>query len=163
MLSPWDFTVGTIAQAEGLTLVQPRDRGDEEFLVAAVGGHKTAILLDPAHEFDSWECSDAHNHKGILINDVQVEVDEKTAFDTQRTYAPYGALVRRGSLISVAAAARDGHGIRRQHLIPLIDGLPTSGSDTEVGFLKWQLVIGEGDTRRVLKSFEAEPAKGPPR
>ena len=163
MLTLQEFSVGTLADAEGLTWLKPFVESDEEFLVFAIGDRKMAIFLDPQHDFEAWECSTATNHRGILIPEVQIEIDEKSTFDTERTYAPYGALVRKGDTLSIAILASDDRRIRRQQLLPVITGLPASGSDIEVGFLKWQLSIGEGDNRRVLRTIEVKPAAGPPR
>ncbi len=163
MLTPSEFSVGAIADAEALTLLLPRAKGDEPMLVTTAGPQPVAIFLGENCTFEGFECGTADNWRGLLVPNVQIEIEEASVFDAQREYASYGALVRQGSNLSLAARLQDEHRIHRQHLIPLVTGLATCRGELSAGFRRWRIVLGDGENKRTLREFSVEPAKGPPR
>lgn len=163
MLTPFEFSVGAIADASGLTLLLPRATGDEPMLVTTAGERFVAVFLGESHTFEGFECGTADGWKGLLIPDVQIEIEESSAFDAQREYAPYGALVRTANNLSLAARLQDEYRIYRQHLVPLVTGLATCRGELSAGFRQWRIILGEGENKRILKEFSVEPSQGPPR
>ena len=162
MLAPLEFSVGAICEARGLTLVLPRTKHEETILVTTVGERPVAIFVNEQHQFEGFECGTADNWKGLLVHGIAVEVDEASAFDSEQLYVPYGAVVRAGDRLSLAVRIQDSHSIYRQHLIPIVAGLPPCRDGVSVGFRKWQLVLGTGDNRRVLKNFDVAAIEGLP-
>jgi hypothetical protein len=163
VLTPFEFSVGAIADASGLTLLLPRTKGDEPMLVTTAGELPIAVFLGESHTFEGFECGTADRWTGLLVPDVQIEIEETSVFDPQREYAPYGALVRTADNLSLAARLQDEYRIYRQHLVPLVTGLATCRGELSTGFRQWRIILGEGENKRTLKEFSVEPAKGPPR
>ena len=149
MLSPSDFSVGSFPEAEGLTLMLPRTQHEEPILIADASGVKVAIYLGK-HKYDACPCGDSHGWNGLLIADVSIELDETSLFDPGRDDAPLGALVREGVSLNMIAKIIDNHHIQRAQPITIIAGLPPCRERESAGFTKWQIVLGEGEEKKVL-------------
>jgi len=154
MLLPHDFSMGYIGDATQLTLVLPVDDYDRAFLVTLAPGKPTAIFVDERESFASFTCENNTSWKGILIPNVTIELDEKTTFDAVGWSPPLGMLVRRegGLFISTKAEGT----FRRDTSVPILTGLPAGQAKMAAGFKKWQIVIGEGLSKRVLMGFDTE-------
>lgn len=111
MLALSEFSAGAICDANGLTLLLPRSKYEEPFLITTAGEAPIAVFLGERYQFEAFECITADNWKGLVIPNVSVEVDEASAFDTAREYVSYGALVRGGDDLSVAVRMQDDHRI----------------------------------------------------
>lgn len=118
------------------------------------------IILGKDHQFavvegDAWD--------GILLQPIQLEVDPASAFDAGHLYSPYGALIRSGQRLVIAARALDGHRMGYAEEVPLLIDLPEASDGLQTGFYSWRIVFVDGDQRRVIREFLVEPAEGPPR
>ncbi|MCC8968928.1 hypothetical protein [Bradyrhizobium brasilense] len=158
MLSPHEFSVGHIGATTGLTLVLPADRYDHLLLVTTAHDEPTAIFLDDRHQFEAFGCEGNTNYKGILVPNVQVEVDETSAFDVSRNWAEIGCLVRKddGLFMSTLVERRLG----RNRLIALQRSLAVCEANSAIGFMRWQIVIGEGTNKRTLRTVAQEKRAG---
>jgi hypothetical protein len=156
MLRPDEFTVGPIADAQPLSLVLPRSKYEEPLLVIGEPASRVAVFIGDRHRFDSMACEGNRSWKGLIVPGVRVEVDETSLFDPETEYAPNGALVREGEGITMAVKARGAHGFSEQARVPLVSGLHGAGEQHRVGFRRWQVVLGEGDDKRVLCQVRAD-------
>lgn len=149
MLSADEFAVGTLAEAAPGTLVLPRTKYEATFLVGDRSG-PIAMFLDGNHQFASFPCKDAENWKGLLVPNVELIVDQTSLFDPDNDRAPLGSVVRGGGYLAITAKFGDRYGFHDAIRINLRDDLPNSPSGLKAGFLRWQLVLGSGQERRVL-------------
>lgn len=160
MLSPNEFTVGTLADAEPLSLMLPRSRHEKAFLIGQLeNGGPAAVFLDGEYTFHFFETTDAKNWKGILIPKVHVEVDEASVFDPEDLSPHSGTVVRVSTHLVVLAKAERSFG--RHSRIMLETDLPPT-HDFRAGFSRWQIVIGDGRQRRILRQIDTGQGTTPP-
>jgi hypothetical protein len=159
MLLPHEFSLGYIGSVIQLTLVLPVGDYDRACLVTLAPGKPTAIVVDERDSFASFGCENNTSWKGILVTNVAIELDEKATFDVVGWMPPLGMLVRRENGIFISV--RPDGAIPRNTLIPIAGGLPTSEASMAVGFKKWQIVIGEGLSKRTLMSFDTDRQNKP--
>jgi hypothetical protein len=148
-LSPAEFSVGSFPEAEGLTLILPRNKHDEPILITQAGPEKVAIYLGK-HKYDACPCGDSDGWKGLLVAGVSIEVDEASVFDPDYEDPPLGAVVREGASLDIIAKIVDSHHIRRAHPVAVVTGLPPCRERASAGFRKWRIVKGEGRDKREL-------------
>jgi hypothetical protein len=158
MLRPDEIAVGSFPEAEGLTLMLPRDERDEPILISAVGGEKMAIYLG-RHKYNACPCGDSTNWRGILVAGVSIELDLTSSFDAERDFGPLGSLIRGGTGLDIVTEAKDDHYITRRQHVGLLNNLPPSREGYSAGFTRWQIALGEGDTKRVLLAVDAAPPR----
>lgn len=152
MLSPGELSTGSLADAQPLCLILPRTRYEHGCLIVPGAGEAMAIVLDGQHQFHGFTSADNTAWKGAIIPNVAVELDHEAMFDVEGTYPPAGAMVRKGSELLVVA--RSDHGLRSTVRISVQKDLPPSRDAMATGFLRWQIVLGEGLAKRVLKIIE---------
>lgn len=151
MLAAKEFTVGTLADAKPLSLVLPRKPHEGAFLVGRTEQGPAAVCLDGSREYYFFMCSEIENRRGLLIPNVGVEIDETSLFDPQYASAKLGTIVRLDTRLVVCAghptAFGDPFGVILESDLP-----PTH--DLSAGFSRWQIVIGEGPDKRVLREID---------
>lgn len=81
------------------------------------------------------------------------EVDETSAFDAHYEVVPLGSAMRKGSELAICTKQQKGPGMA---YITLIGDLPSIG-EHKVGFTRWQLVLGEGSRKRIIRKFDLTP------
>ncbi|ACF00312.1 hypothetical protein [Rhodopseudomonas palustris] len=145
MLAASEFVVGCLADANELCLVIPRTEYESLVLVSA----GTAIVLEGNHEFVCFPSGGNESWKGVIVPGVKIEVDETAMFDAENWRLPPGAMVRRGAELVIVA--RDDQGFSRVTQCPIVNGLPRCRDNFAAGFARWQVVIGRGEERRILK------------
>jgi hypothetical protein len=149
MLVLTEFSVGRLCDATPMSLFLPSSKYQPTALVFGHDEEKLlALILDGQHAFVAFDCSTNKAWQGILVHNGSIEVDEKSLFHLDRYDQPLGSLFRKGGKLSVAAKQEDG--FRTAHRVDLIDGLPASNDETQAGFTRWCVVIGEGPNRREL-------------
>jgi hypothetical protein len=82
-----------------------------------------------------------------LIPSIRFEVDETTVFDPDYDDAPFGSMIRRGSLMSITC--RRDQSIHQRAAVTLVEGLPST-DDLAAGFRDWQIVLGDGPDKQIL-------------
>jgi hypothetical protein len=157
------FWIGTPKEVTSLALLLPISQHESASIISWQESTIFQVMIDKDQIFHAYEYKEDDQDKGIVIPGISIEIDETTIFDVETVYAPYGALIREGSRLSVAARIHDTHRMARQRIIPLLSGLPPCPEGSKAGFRKWQIVLGEGIEKRVLREFAVEPASGPPR
>jgi len=154
MLRANEYTVGTLADAEALSLMLPRAKSEPAFLIGHTNdGTAAAVVLDGNYKFRSFECGGAKNWRGLLIANIYIEADETSLFDPDREEAPFGTLMRRGTMLTVLAKDNGGFAVL-SNVILETDLAPTH--DLRAGFSRWRIMIGEGLDKRVLREIDAE-------
>jgi hypothetical protein len=153
VLKAKEYSVGTLADATAVALLLPRTNDEYAFLVGrTVSDKSAAIFLNGQHMFMSFECTNAKNWRGLLIENVYIEADETSLFDSDFNEAPFGSLIRSDTRLSIRT--KEQKVFFERSLVVLETGLaPTS--DLSVGFSRWRIMIGEGQDKRVLREINA--------
>jgi hypothetical protein len=159
MLSPFEFSLGYIGNVTQLTLVLPIDNYDHPCVVTLAPGKPTAIVVDERYSFTSFACEGNTHWKGIVVPNIAIELDETSSYDASGWSPPLGMLVRREDGLFVST--RPDGGSRQNTLVPILTGLPAGEAKMAAGFKKWQIVIGEGLSKRVLMTFDTEQLNKP--
>lgn len=155
MLSAHEFTVGTLADAGPLSLILPQRTYDEVILVSKEQEGANAVILSSGL-FVCLKSRENYNRSGIIIGNVRIEVDEQRCFDTYSGVPVPGAIVRLKSEIAIAARWTENR--VASTFVTLYDGLPPV-ENLKAGFRRWQVVIGEGQDKRVLWRFPEDCEK----
>lgn len=161
MLKLSEFIVGDMAQTTGLVLSLRRTSYEYDALLFSQNDQRYALVLtderDALHRvFPIDGHTDLH---GLLIPGVSIECDETSLFDNSSYHAPLGSLVRRGSELNVQSTLVGNRLFPHGGLFTLLSDLPPCEINQTACFLKWQIVLGEGQDKRVLKKVEVASNK----
>lgn len=143
MLTPEEFTVGTLGDAVPLSLILPRNKYEATVLIGQFKNVPAAVFLDGQFAYHFFESADNTSWKGLIIPNVRVEVDETSVSDG----GALGSLIRKSTTLGIRAK-RD-RGFDDGATVALYDDLADAG-DLRAGFHKWQIVIGTGMDKRIL-------------
>jgi hypothetical protein len=152
VLLPSEFMVGHIGDIAEFTLVLPVDSYDRTCLVTTAPGKPTAIVIGE-NDFVCFESQGNTVWKGLLVPNIMIEIDETSIMDATRQSPPLGSLVRQANGIFVHVRHESSP---MRTLVPIVTSLPTCEAHMAAGFKKWQIVIGEGTAKRVLKKIDAD-------
>jgi hypothetical protein len=152
MLKISEFTVGTLSDAEPLSLVLPTEPNGDTILVARSGEMRLAIFLTGPHAYRCFEYEQNDGYGGIIIPKVEIEVDETTAFADRSVDAPKGVVVRTGTGLTIDALRDQNFGRSSRQIV--VAGLPEVRDGQAVGFRRWHICIGEADDKRVLLTVD---------
>ena len=147
MLSPSEFTVGKVGIAKPLSLILPTSKYEETLLVGQLNDVPTAVFLSGQHKSMFFEAEGNESWGGLIIPSVRIEIDETSFVDEYSSEAPMLSVTRTDTKLVVAAKAERSFG--RQIQITLHEGLVSSG-EAKAKFANWQIVLGEGQDKRVL-------------
>jgi hypothetical protein len=157
LLSPHEFIVGSLARAQPLSLVLPRNKYEATFLVCQAEASAVAVCLAGQHAFQHFPCSNNSHWKGLIVPDVRVEVDITSLIETGQG-TPLGAALRSASRLMIAARSDQSYGPSG---VTLHDDLPPAYE--EAAFSRWQVIIGRGLDKRMLWSIDLNaPPPGSP-
>ncbi|EJT04932.1 hypothetical protein [Rhizobium sp. CCGE 510] len=157
MLSLDEFTVGTLADAKPLSLMLPHGQYDEPVLVGHIDAAPMALFLSGQIAFRYFPSADNDDWRGLIIPNVRVEVDETSLLNPARVDVPQGSVVRQDTRLVVEAKPERSLGGSAS--ITLSESLKDVGK-LSIGFGNWQVVIGEGNAKRVLWQRNPKPPKG---
>ena len=157
MLATNQFTVGSLADAQPLSLVMPRRPGGPFVLVGWRGEEVAGLFVGPDNPFRFIRCAGTANWVGLIVSNVRVEVDPVSMFDPNYDDVPSGALVRRDTRL-VAQAARES--MNGPLVVTLADELEDAG-EQEAGFSHWQIVVGDGLDKQVLHTVDIRKPASP--
>lgn len=153
MLRANEFVVGTLADATPLSLMLPRSKYEAPCLIGRVEDSPVAIILDGDFKFMLIECAGTTAWKGILVPNVGIEIDETSLCEAESVRPPAGALLRVDTRLVVGT--RGERSIRSPSVVLERNLAPTH--DLNAGFLRWRIVIGDGQDKRVLREIDATP------
>ncbi len=145
MLSAHEFTAGAFKDTAPLSLILPRNEHEETVLIGRVEDAAAAVFLSERYTYEYFLTASSENWHGLIVPNVRIEVDEKSAFDP--TYrSRVGTIIRTGTRLAIRARADRSSSAS---LVTLEDGLASTG-EHKVGFSRWQVVIGDDAFKRVL-------------
>lgn len=151
MLNPREFSCGSLWDAEHLSIMIPRSTYEKSFIVGRIGGIKVACHLDDGESFSCCKIDQYDSNYGLIIPNIYIEVDQNSAFDPKNDQYPLGSIIRSETQLSIIAA--DGHPRIHRKLVTLQDNLPALPQVNRVGFASWQIVLGIGPDKRIIKVF----------
>lgn len=159
MLKPSECFPGYVENAEPLTLILPRTSYEEKALTFTADSKKFALFLSGGADqvFRFMERNGDHDWRGLLVPNVEIELDETSLFDVDGHYPPLGSLVRHGDKLSVQTIALGNRFSPYGGQFPIMSELPSISPTEKACFTKWQIVLGEGQEKRVLHSVNATP------
>jgi len=154
MLSPSLLTAGFVSDAVPLSIMLPRSRHEQPFLIVRRDAVPVAVFLGEVHRFRSMECPGNSSWAGAIVGGVAVEVDWTSIFDAD-TESAAGAVVRTGAGLFIGAIpdVRYTHGLA---MLTVADGMPPCRDRMAVGFRRWTVTLRTGLDRRELLSVEVE-------
>ncbi len=147
MLSPEEFTVGTLGDAQPLSLILPRKAYEATMLVGWRDDEPTAVILSGQYAFHYFPSVGNDNWKGLIVPKVRIEMDEASLFDPNEASGKLGDLIRLDARLAIRAKSENSYG--PSAAVTLYGDLPPAG-EWRAGFSKWQVVIGEGANKRIL-------------
>ena len=148
MLTVNEFSVGKLGLAKPISLLRPRDKYETEVLVVGTEDAPIAVILEGEFSFQWFSSVGNSSWTGIIIPELHIELDETSAFGGP---CPIGAAIRHGTELGICAK-RERHG--GTTYVPMLTDLPAL-EDQKVGFTRWQLVLGSGLEKRIIRKFEA--------
>jgi len=161
MLRPDEFFIGTLSVAKPLSLVLPRSRYEQPMIVVGTPENPTAVFLGMEHQFDAMPCNNNTSWHGLVIPNVKIEVDLASMFDPDQEARTPGCLVRDVSGLAICAVSSDRYSLSGLELVPIPAQVPDSDSRMTVGFRRWAIVLGEGESRRTLRFIGDPEGPGP--
>lgn len=160
MLQPHECFTAPISSAAEMTLVFPRNTYEAKVLIVPNEDKLFAICLEASQIpiFDAFECETNDHWNGLHIPRVRFEIDETSIFKSHQ-YEPLGSLVRyEDKLAARVNIARQGFRAGGVSLT-LLSNLPSCAANQTACFLKWQIVLGEGDDKRILHEVDVTQLK----
>lgn len=160
MLKPSECFAGPISNATGMSLIMPRTKYEHLALVVFSDDKKYAISLSTADQmhFMAFECEANDAWAGLHIPGVTIELDETSLTDSEGHYVPLSSMIRKADTLSVAVHFSNGMAGRGAASLPILSGLPACAERSSACFLKWQIVLGEGEMQRVLHRVDVTAA-----
>jgi hypothetical protein len=147
MLSAQEFTVGSLQDAQPVSLILPRTEHEEIFLIGWTNNEPMAVVLSGQYRFHSFKCAGAQSWRGLIVPNVRVEVDEKSVSDSNSVRSTIGSVIRQDTHLILAA--HPPHSFRPVEII-LENSLSPTAHALQAAFSRWQVVLGEKENKRVL-------------
>jgi len=134
-------------------MLLPRVSHEQCALVAGTQADPVAVSLDSGSAYRHFKCLNNTSWEGLIVSGVRVEVDGGSVFSPAFEHAKPGAVIRRASelVLRVAPASFED----RNFFVALESDLPALLNGAEVGFRRWQLVLGKGTEKRVIRVFDS--------
>lgn len=161
MLKPSECFSGPISDATTTSLILPRAQYEHRALILVTDGKKHAVCLDATdcQLFMAFECETNDNWAGLHVPGVTIELDETSLFDIEGYYTPLGSMVRNSDKLLIVVGNHGQMPGHRRVKLPILSGLPRCAEGRDVCFTRWQIVLGEGEDKRVLHSADVtQPA-----
>jgi hypothetical protein len=138
ILSPNECLAGYIGSVTNMTLAFPIGRHDESF-------------LEGESAFLSFDCTGDASWRGLLVPNVDIELDATSVFDPGESQEILGSAVRKGNTLSIVTKQEKYvFGPRR---MVIIGNLPEADGGLAAAFKTWSIKIGEANNRRTLKTI----------
>ena len=149
MLSPSEFTVGKIGAAKPLSLILPTSKYEETILVGQFNEVAMAVFLSGQHKSQFFESEGNEQWGGLIIPSVRVEIDETSFVDAYSSGVPPLSVIRTDKRLALATKKERSFG--RSIQVVLHDDLMSAG-EFQAAFTNWQIVLGEGQNKRIMWS-----------
>ena len=149
MISIAQAFAGSLQDAPPMSFFVATSVGELEMLVIGTPDNRSAVVLsgeDPfvayGREFDDWA--------GLIIRDVAIELDQTCAFDSRTGQAPAGCIILAGDKPYIRLVGN--HGTR--YMAAIEGSAQPHQASIEVAFPRWQIILGQGDQKQVLKTID---------
>lgn len=159
MLKPAECFVASLGKAEPMSFVIPTASFAHRALVFEADDRKLALFVDGPEDFRFHFLLCEDRWSGLHIPGVSIELDPASIFDTNGQWAPLGSLTRHGENLVVQSRFLDGRAGPFGTSLEMMTGLPVGETHSKACFLRWQIVLGEGDEKRVLHTVNASPVQ----
>ena len=154
MLSVSEFFTGTISEAPVASLILPRSKNDRCGIIASFKDAPIFVILGDDHRFQAFPSADNSSHKGLIVPDVGIEVDETSIGEHDSWDTPLGSIVCAEQEIGIRIAWIGQ--LSRGRTLAKLASIPPSS--VEASFSRWQITRGSGADKRILMKIDA--AKG---
>ena len=137
-------------------MVLPRSDREIPMMIAKCAEKLSAICLGQgrgASRFAAFECDAFDNWKGLLVPDVAIELDEASLCQTDNVTAPIGTITRKYDKL-IVNGMKLGEDCGWPNAVTVMDGLPLCADHLTATFCKWQIVLGAGESKRVLYNID---------
>ena len=155
MLKPSECFAGPFSGASGLTLILPRLDNEKLTLIVKFCDQLQAIFLDSGGDiaaFQSFPCDGNAYWNGLHVPNVEIELDEASLIGVYESNVPVGAMTRTGDKLVIQT--RDQSWIKS---LTVMDSLPVCAERQTASFLKWQIVLGSRNEKRILHRVDVTP------
>jgi len=156
MLQGSEFFVGSVADAQPLSVIMPRGKYEQPFLIAQREKEVVAVFIGTEHRFEAMPCLDNTAWKGVIVPNVTIEVDENSIFNTEERILSAGSLVRRDTRLMLTVRRQERFSRSAYDFITLSSGLIECATGMEVAFDAWSVMLGAGRDKRTLFKFEPQ-------
>jgi hypothetical protein len=151
MLSVDDFSVGNFSDATPGSLILPRNDREVAALIGSIRDEPHAVLLSGEYLWHTFSVSRDVSWSGLIIPNVRIELDETSLFDP--AYGAQIGSVQRARTALTLRARSDRSPSSVSFIIQ--EDLPPLGNNS-AGFHRWQIVLGIGDSKRILWQSPSE-------
>lgn len=152
MLALPEFFTGTLSEAPVGSLILPRSKNDRCGIIASFNDAPIFVILGDGHRFQAFASADNSSHKGLIVPDVGIEVDETSIAEHDNWDTPLGSIVCAEEAIGIRIAAigqlSKGRSLAKLASIP--------ATSVEASFSRWQITRGNGADKRVLMTIDAD-------
>ena len=150
MLQASEFFVGFVADAQPLSLMLPRGKYEQPFLIAWREEEAMAVFIGTEHRFQAMPCAGNTHWKGVIVPNVAVEVDQASMFNPEEGNLSEGCLVRRDTRLVLTTLKQDRFSYGGYDRLAVADGLSNCAEGMEVAFRVWSVTLGLGRDKRTL-------------
>ena len=161
MIDPSECFAASVSAAKDLTLVLPRADYEQPCLIVLNEEKSIAICLAELHQlgrFFAFECEKNDDWKGLHVPGVRIELDETSLHDAQGRSSPRGSMVRFEDKLGLRVQLEGPYHATTSSIV-ITDGLPACAPQQSACFLRWQIVLGEGEAKRVFMRVDATPTE----
>jgi hypothetical protein len=124
-------------------------------LVVDWDGATHLIHLSGPHLFEHGTIDIRDSIRGLVIQDIDYEVDVTSRYDAINTFNPPGALIMKSGELFLSSELLGDQFHSGTQKIPLGRECISGGAVEACGFMRWSITVQDGDKRRVIQSFEA--------
>jgi hypothetical protein len=122
-------------------------------------GKTHLIHLDGPYLYKEAGIEMGHSIRGAVINEIQYRVDLASRYNAGEQWDPAGALVIRNGLLELFCTKLGDQFHDEPHPVPLGAGSRSGAAEEACGFKRWSIAIRDGEDLKVVRSFEALPAR----
>lgn len=83
MLQAAEFSVGFVADAQPLSLMLPRGKYEQPFLIVRREEEAMAVFIGTEHRFHAMPCANNTHWKGVIVPNIAIEVDQASMFNPE--------------------------------------------------------------------------------